>query len=71
MRGEVKTNFYKLLQEEFPETYKKIQQLYRNDAYVSKEYSQKLRKYLYKLREKYGIDGGIRMKKIKGDLLDF
>ncbi|MDR3290090.1 MAG: hypothetical protein LBT02_02285 [Rickettsiales bacterium] len=56
MRGEVKTNFYHFLSLNFPETYRKIQALYR-DGYVSKEYETKLYKILNSFHEKYEIYG--------------
>lgn len=55
MRGEVKKNFYSFLSKEFPNSYEKIQKLYRN-AYVSKDYNSKLRKFLYSMEKKYYIN---------------
>lgn len=56
MRGFVKTNFYNFLKQDFPETYQKIQKLYKR-AYSSKEYNEKLSKFIYQMRIKYKILG--------------
>lgn len=56
MRGMVKNNFYNFLQNNFLETYNKIQRLYKG-PYVSESYNIKLNKFINKMREKYNIYG--------------
>lgn len=54
LRGNLKKNFYKFLSLHFPDTYKNIQHLYKN-AYISKDYSQKLNNFLLKMKKKYNL----------------
>lgn len=54
LRGSLKRYFYSFLQKEFPDTFDKIVKLY-DTAYVKKEYSKKLNKFLFNLKKKYGI----------------
>lgn len=52
LRGLLKTNFFNFLKDEFPNTYEKIQHLYKS-SYVKKEYNEKLVKFINKLKQKY------------------
>jgi DNA repair photolyase len=55
MRGEVKTNFYKFLKQEFPITFKKIQKFYKNSYYVSKEYEDRFYNFTNELEKRYNF----------------
>ncbi|MDD2840522.1 MAG: hypothetical protein PHY80_05410 [Rickettsiales bacterium] len=68
MRGFVKRNFYDFLKEEFPNAYQKIQALYKG-AYSSKEYNEKLRKFLYQMRVKYKMLGSNSLDKNMEDYI--
>lgn len=56
LRGENKKNFYAFLRNDFPETYEKIQKLYYG-AYASKDYSSRLRDFIWKMKNKYKLYG--------------
>lgn len=54
LRGNLKTNFYNFLKKDFPKTFHNIQHLYKGN-YVSREYVQKLNKFLLSMKRKYKI----------------
>lgn len=54
MRGDLKKFFYNFLINNFPNTYEKIQHLYKG-AYISKDYNKKFYNFINKIRKKYGF----------------
>jgi DNA repair photolyase len=54
LRGDLKEYFYEFLEAEFHDTFLKIKPLYRG-SYVSRQYSEKLNKFLRQLKIKYGL----------------
>jgi DNA repair photolyase len=54
LRGDLKKYFYEFLENEFQNTFQKIKPLYHG-SYASRQYTEKLHKFLKKMKSKYGL----------------